>query len=97
MKRFQLSGRIAQHLALAGLVMVTSAQAQTAVAPQLDARFRLAMEAAFSRADTDHDGRLSRQEAEHFPAIAARFDALDVNRDNQLSMSEFEAGYTASS
>ena len=61
MKRFQLSGRIAQHLALAGLVMVTSAQAQTAVAPQLDARFRLAMEAAFSRADTDHDGRLSRR------------------------------------
>jgi hypothetical protein len=96
MKRFQSSGPALRTLAFAGLAIVTSSQAQT-VAPQLDARFRLAMEAAFSRADTDHDGRLSRQEAEHFPGIAARFDALDTNKDNQLSMVEFEAGYTASS
>ncbi len=95
MKQFFPTLRLALSFGLAGLAAVVSAQGQAPA--QLDARFRLAMEAAFERADLNHDGRLSRQEAEHFPAIAARFDALDQDRDSQLSLAEFEAGYTASS
>lgn len=45
-------------------------------------------QAAFNRADTDHDGRLTRQEAEHFPAMAPHFRLIDTNRDNFLSFDE---------
>ncbi|MDP2256455.1 MAG: EF-hand domain-containing protein [Polaromonas sp.] len=47
------------------------------------------VEAAFKRADTNRDGRLSRQETEHFPALAQRFEQLDGNGDSFLSSDEF--------
>jgi len=56
------------------------------------ARERMAMEAAFARADTNGDGRLSRAEAVHLPAIEARFDELDTNHDGFLSVEEFIIG-----
>ncbi|HKX42281.1 MAG TPA: EF-hand domain-containing protein [Burkholderiaceae bacterium] len=56
------------------------------------ARERIAMEAAFARADTNNDGKLSRAEAAHLPAIEARFDELDTNHDGFLSIDEFIAG-----
>lgn len=46
-------------------------------------------EAAFKRADTNGDGKLSRSEADHLPAIAARFEQVDANRDQFISMEEF--------
>lgn len=46
-------------------------------------------DAAFQRADRDGDGRLSRAEADHLPAIAARFEQLDANRDQYISRAEF--------
>lgn len=45
-------------------------------------------QAAFNRADTDHDGRLTRQEAEHFPAMAPHFLLIDTNGDSFLSFEE---------
>lgn len=45
-------------------------------------------QAAFNRADSDHDGRLTRQESEHFPAMAPHFMLIDTNRDNFLSFDE---------
>ena len=46
-------------------------------------------EAAFKRADTNQDGKLSRAEAERLPVIAQRFDQLDANHDQFISLEEF--------
>lgn len=49
------------------------------------------LEAAFNRADTNRDGKLSRQEAEHFPAVAQRFELIDTDHDTFISRSEFSS------
>lgn len=49
------------------------------------------LEAAFNRADTNRDGKLDRQEAEHFPALAQRFELIDTDRDTFISRSEFSS------
>ena len=51
------------------------------------------MEAAFTRADGNGDGKLSKEEAARMPAIAAKFDELDTNKDGFLNMEEFAAGF----
>jgi hypothetical protein len=56
---------------------------------------RVALEAAFARADLNGDGRLSREEAVHLPAIEARFDELDTDHDGFLSFEEFMVGALA--
>ena len=48
-------------------------------------------DAAFTRADTNKDGKLSRQEAIRFPAVEQRFDLIDTNKDQLVSREEFEA------
>ena len=45
-------------------------------------------QAAFKRADTNGDGRLNAQEAEHFPAMAPHFKLIDKDRNNFLSFEE---------
>ncbi len=75
---------------LAGASVAALAQSQPA-ANEPSARARLAVEAAFNRADANNDGRLSREEAGHLPAIALKFDDLDTNKDGFLSMEEFSA------
>lgn len=67
----------------------------TVGAKTLTARDRFAIEAAFARADADNDGRLTRQEAAALPEVAAKFEALDRNRDGLLSLEEFAASVTA--
>ncbi len=47
------------------------------------------VDAAFNRADSNGDGKLSREEARHFPAIEPRFDQIDGNHDNFISRDEF--------
>jgi hypothetical protein len=46
-------------------------------------------DAAFNRADVNRDGRLNREEAEHFPMLSQRFDVIDLNRDTFISRDEF--------
>lgn len=48
-------------------------------------------EAAFARADTNKDGKLSRQEAKRLPAVEQRFDQIDANKDQLVSREEFDA------
>ena len=42
-------------------------------------------------ADTNGDRAISREEAQALPRLAERFDAIDANRDNQLTGDELRA------
>ena len=48
-------------------------------------------EVVFQRADANHDGKLSRDEAARIPAIAEKFDQLDMDKDGLLSLDEVKA------
>jgi len=45
----------------------------------------------FVDADTDHDGRLSRAEAQAMPFVAKHFDAIDTDRDGYITRAELRA------
>ena len=75
-----------------GTPVLAQAQAPAPMAQQQPGD-KPAAEAAFKRADTNQDGKLSKEEAARLPAIAAKFDELDKNKDGALSMDEFMAGY----
>ena len=78
-----------------GVILIAGLLGATVpAAAELSAVDREAIEAAFARADTNGDGKLSREEAQRFPEIAARFDELDRDRDNFLSLAEFALGAT---
>lgn len=94
-----LQARRVLAVTLGALAM--SAQAQTAPAagatrpaasagPKHESIQRL-----FGRVDTNGDGRLSAEEATRLPAISARFDEIDADRDGQLDPDEFHTGATA--
>ena len=81
---------------LASLALGTPmlAHAQTAgPAVQQAAAGDKAASDAFKRADANQDGKLSKEEAARMPAIAAKFDELDKDKDGALTMDEFMAGY----
>src|SRR6478609_8843307 len=46
-------------------------------------------------ADTNGDGLLSRTEAAALPRLADRFDAIDANKDGQVSFDELKAFHQA--
>lgn len=46
------------------------------------------IDAAFERADTNKDGKLSRTEAENLPGVAQRFELIDTDRDTFVSRDE---------
>ena len=73
-----------------GLGAATTAQApmaqQVAVGPNAQ------ISAAFAKADINHDGRLSAQEAGTLPAIGNHFVQLDDDQDGFLSREEFNKG-----
>jgi len=45
----------------------------------------------FADADTDHDGRLSRTEAQAAPYVARHFDAIDADHDGYVTRAELRA------
>ncbi|TAK82821.1 MAG: EF-hand domain-containing protein [Aquabacterium sp.] len=49
----------------------------------------------FNKADIDHDGRLSRDEAKALPAIDEQFAKLDRDSDGFLSADEFLLAFRA--
>lgn len=66
-----------------------------AAAVQLSAWDRVVMEGAFSKADANDDGQLTREEAARMGVFAERFDALDTNHDGVLDLEEFAVGFAA--
>jgi Ca2+-binding EF-hand superfamily protein len=77
-----------------GLV-VFAANAQAPADAGMTAWDRVIMESAFSRADTNEDGMLSKTEAFRLAAMADRFDALDSDHDGSLNLEEFAVGFAA--
>ena len=93
--RFLLT-RAGVSVAVAGIALGTFAQTPpSAVEQPAAAQDRALIESAFSKADTNGDGKLTRAEAAQLPAIAARFDLLDKDKDGTLSLEEFAAGFIA--
>ena len=45
----------------------------------------------FDEADANHDGALSREEAEKMPRMSKRFDKMDTNKDGKLTREEMAA------
>jgi hypothetical protein len=69
-----------------------SAVAQSMAAEPM-AKDKVAIEAAFTKADANADGKLSKEEAAMLPAIGAKFAELDKNKDGFLTLAEFAAGW----
>jgi len=54
-----------------------------------------AAEQKLMAADANHDGQLSKTEAQAHPHLAKNFDAIDTNHDGQLSGEELRAWHAA--
>jgi hypothetical protein len=50
----------------------------------------------FDQFDTDHDGRVSQQEAQINSTVVANFQTADTNADGNLSKAEFDAAFKPS-
>ena len=87
--------RVLVGCVIAGFAFAASAQTSDAgKAPATDAAAKpatAAADAAFTKADTNHDGKLSKEEAARVPAIAAKFDQLDKDKKGYLTIDEFAA------
>lgn len=84
--------RFSLATACTGFAATTMAQTTT---PAPDAKARMAIEAAFAKADANGDGKITKDEAAKMPEIAAKFDMLDTDKDGSLSLAEFAAAYKA--
>jgi hypothetical protein len=76
---------------LRSLTLAASFAVAAPIAVQAQAAQPTAAEAAFRRADANSDGKLSKEKAARYPAIATKFDELD--KDSFLSMQEFMPGF----
>jgi hypothetical protein len=90
--------RAALTAALASAAL--AAGAQTAATPATQpapgaAMDRATVESAFTKADVNKDGKVTKDEVAKLPALAAKFVELDKDKDGALSMDEFATGYTA--
>jgi len=80
---------------IAGFAFAASAQTADTSKSPADASAKstssASADAAFTKADANHDGKLSKEEAARVPAIAAKFDQLDKDKKGYLTAEEFSA------
>ncbi len=81
-------------LSLAAFAQDMPARSTSASTPTAEAASRPGAVAKehFKQADSNHDGMLSRDEAQAMPFVARHFDALDTNHDDSISREEMRAG-----
>ncbi len=48
----------------------------------------------FDKLNTSHDGKLTRDQAQAHPTVAANFDSVDANHDGVITKAEFLAAFT---
>jgi len=81
---------------LAGAALTAYAQTKAPSAEQpAAAQDKAVIEASFTRADANSDGKLTKEEAAKLPAVASKFDEMDKNKDGALSLEEFSASFSA--
>jgi Ca2+-binding EF-hand superfamily protein len=79
-----------RHLAALVIVSTLSLAVQPAFAQNGDMLKQL--EARFNAADKDHDGKLSKSEAEAgMPRLAKAFDKIDVDHTGYITLPQIEA------
>jgi hypothetical protein len=67
-----------------------AAFAQTSPAPDTQ-DMRAKLTARFNAADTDHDGKLTREEAAKMPMVARNFDQIDKAGEGYVTLDEVQA------
>jgi hypothetical protein len=84
-----------------GAAVGATAQSQTpsgaaggSTSPGTAANAAATVDAAFKRADTNGDSKLSPDELKQIPQLASRFGDLDTDKDGAISNTEFSAGVT---
>jgi Ca2+-binding EF-hand superfamily protein len=82
-------------LVLAGIMLGAHAQTQPSpgTAQPMAAKDRQVVESSFSKADTNADGKVSKDELAKLPAITAKFDDLDKDKDGQLTLDEYSGAF----
>jgi Ca2+-binding EF-hand superfamily protein len=70
----------------------TSPQGQEAAPQQPSQSLKTRIEGAFKQTDINEDGKLSSEEVNQHPALAAKFNSLDKDKDGFLSSQEFASG-----
>ena len=91
-KEQTMTNRIKKDVA-SGIETRAEAEALAAEIAALQIRERQAKAAErFKHADSDGDGKISRAEAvKNAPRLAKKFDAIDANKDGQLTRDELRA------
>jgi hypothetical protein len=87
--------RAALIASLAGAAFAATAQTSPSTQPPAGGSpdRAAAVEAAFTRADANKDGKLSKEEAAKLPGVSAKFSELDADKDGALSAEEFSSAY----
>jgi len=62
-----------------------------APSPERVARMKAQFDKRFADADTDHDGKLSRQEAQKMPRVARHFDEIDTGKTGFVTKEQVQA------
>jgi hypothetical protein len=93
--RSTLTAGFASLALLAGSAWAQQAAGGGAAAKDKGGADKSAIEAAFKRADSNGDGKLSKEESARLPEVQANFETLDKDKDGSLSMAEFVAAFEA--